>query len=170
MTSEVEADPASSKVATIGQDLQDTPDDICSQASDKDISSLNVQAEAVKKSAARVKKAAAEVKGKLKGWWLDHLFVSSRSLIISETGRGTTVPTTAAATTPSPVGPLLERAANLSHDAWLLDVVIQKLETVQVHVTEGRSSREGKSAATSCSGFMDLVTECKFCYLFCLAS
>ena len=72
MTSEVEADPASSKVATIGQDLQDTPDDICSQASDEDISSLTVQAEAVKKSAARVKKAAAEVKGKLKGWWLDH--------------------------------------------------------------------------------------------------
>ena len=74
MTSEVEADPASSKVATIAQDLQDTPDDICSQASDEDISSLNVQAEAVKKSATRVKKVAAEVKGKLKGWWLDHLF------------------------------------------------------------------------------------------------
>ena len=83
-----------------------------------------------------------------------------------DAGRGTTVPTTAATTTPSPVGPLLERAANLSHDAWLLDVVIQKLETVQVQVTEGSSSREEKSAATSCSGFIDLVTECKFCYLF----
>ena len=77
-----------------------------------------------------------------------------------------TAATSAATTTPSPVVPLLERAANLSHDAWLLDVVSQKLESVQVQV----SSREGKSAATSCSGFIDLVTECKFCYLFYLAS
>ena len=76
MTSEVEADPASSKVATIAQDLQETPDDICSQATDEDISSLTVQAEAVKKSATRVKKAAAEVKGKLKGW-----FVTSRLVV-----------------------------------------------------------------------------------------
>ena len=77
-----------------------------------------------------------------------------------------TTASTSAPTTQSPVGPMLERAANLSHDAWLLGVVGQKLESVQLQV----SSREGKSAATSCSGFIDLVTECKFCYLFYLAS
>ena len=76
MTTEVDVNLASGKVAAIAQDLQDTPDDICSQATDEDISSLTVQAEAVKKSATRVKKAAAEVKGKLKGW-----FVTSRLVV-----------------------------------------------------------------------------------------
>ena len=68
MTGEVDADMASGKVTTIAQHLEDAPDDICSQATDEDISRLTVQAEAVKKSAKRVKKAAAEIKGKLKGW------------------------------------------------------------------------------------------------------
>ena len=67
MTSEVEANPASSKVATIAQDLQDTPDDICSQATDEDIASLTVQAEAVKKAVTTLRKAVAEVSSKLKG-------------------------------------------------------------------------------------------------------
>ena len=58
---------ASSKVATIAQDLRDTPDDICSQATDEDISSLTEKAEAVKKAVTKIRKAVAKARSKLKG-------------------------------------------------------------------------------------------------------
>ena len=67
MTTEVDINMASSKVATIAQDLRDTPDDICSQATDEDISSLTEKAEAVKKAVTTLRKAVAEVSSKLKG-------------------------------------------------------------------------------------------------------
>ena len=67
MTTEVDINMASSKVATIAQDLRDTPDDICSQATDEDISSLTEKAEAVKKAVTKIRKAVAEARSKLKG-------------------------------------------------------------------------------------------------------
>ena len=63
MTREVDADMASGKVTTIAQHLEDAPDDICSQATDEDISRLTHLTETVKKSVTRVQHAMVPIVG-----------------------------------------------------------------------------------------------------------